>query len=99
MDLYNIIINDPIFLTIAVILSIFIIFTAIKKMFKYLVFVMALCVCYVGYLSYIGEEIPQTTDELLEDIGDKAGDTFEAIKDKTDDLLQEANVLLKSDKK
>ena len=99
MDLYNIIINDPVFLTIAVILSIFIVFTAIKKMFKYLVVVIALCICYVGYLAYIGEEIPQTTDELIEDIGKKTEDVFEVIKDKTDDILQDANTLLKNDKK
>ena len=68
MDLYNIIINDPVFLTIAVILSAFIVFTAIKKMFKYLVVVIALCICYIGYLAYTGEEIPQTTDELINDI-------------------------------
>ena len=99
MDLYNIIINDPVFLTIAVILSAFIVFTAIKKMFKYLVVVIALCICYVGYLAYIGEEIPQTTDELIKDIGKKTEDAFEVIKDKTDDMLQDANVLLKNDKK
>ena len=29
MDLYNIVINDPVYLTIAVILSIFVLFTAI----------------------------------------------------------------------
>ena len=99
MDLYNIIINDPVFLTIAVILSAFIVFTAIKKMFKYLVVVIALCICYVGYLAYIGEEIPQTTDELIKDIGKKTEDAFEVIKDKTDGLLEDANVLLKNDKK
>ena len=99
MDLYNIIINDPVFLTIAVILSIFIVFTAIRKMFKYLVFVIALCICYVGYLTYIGEEIPQTADELIKDISKKTEDAIEVIKDKTDDILQDANVLLKNDKK
>ena len=61
MDLYEIIINDPVFLTITIILSGFIIFTAIKKMFKYLVFVVALTFIYVGYLLYIGEEIPENT--------------------------------------
>ena len=99
MDLYNIIINDPVFLTIAVILSAFIVFTAIKKMFKYLVVVIALCICYIGYLAYTGEEIPQTTDELINDIGKKTEGAIEVIKDKRDDILQDANVLLKKDKK
>ena len=50
-------------------------------------------------MAYIGEEIPQTTDELIEDIGKKTEDVFEVIKDKTDDILQDANTLLKNDKK
>jgi len=99
MDLYNIVINDPVYLTIAVILSVFVLFTAIKKMFKYLIVLISLCICYVGYLAYMGEEIPQTTDELIEDISKKAGDAVEIIKDKTDDVLDEANFLLKNDKK
>tara|TARA_Y100001970_G_scaffold185591_1_gene225731 strand:- start:22116 stop:22415 length:300 start_codon:yes stop_codon:yes gene_type:complete len=99
MDLYNIVINDPVYLTIAVILSIFVLFTAIKKMFKYLVVLISLCICYIGYLAYMGEEIPQTTDELIDDISKKAGDAVEVIKDKTDDALNEANFLLKNNKK
>tara|TARA_B100001996_G_scaffold138246_1_gene105202 strand:- start:313 stop:612 length:300 start_codon:yes stop_codon:yes gene_type:complete len=99
MDLYNIVINDPVYLTIAVILSAFVLFTAIKKMFKYLIVLISLCICYVGYLAYMGEDIPQTTDELIEDISKKAGDAVEVIKDKTDDVLNETNLLLKNDKK
>lgn len=99
MDLYNIVINDPIYLTIAVILSAFVLFTAIKKMFKYLIVLISLCICYIGYLAYMGEEIPQTTDKLIEDIAKKAGDAVEVIKDKTDGVLDEANFLLKNDKK
>ena len=68
-------------------------------MFKYLVVVIALCICYIGYLAYTGEEIPQTTDELINDIGKKTEGAIEVIKDKTDDILQDANVLLKKDKK
>ncbi len=47
----------------------------------------------------MGEEIPQTTDELIDDISKKAGDAVEVIKDKTDDALNEANFLLKNNKK
>ena len=68
-------------------------------MFKYLVVLISLCICYIGYLAYMGEEIPQTTDELIDDISKKAGDAVEVIKDKTDDALNEANFLLKNNKK
>jgi hypothetical protein len=99
LDLYNIIINDPVYLTIAIILSCAVIFFIIKKMFKYLVVLFVLILLYIGYLVYSGEEIPKTTKELMDDISEKTENTLETLKDKTDGMFEDANLLLKNNGK
>ena len=59
LDLYNIIINDPVYITIAVILAIVVVFSVVKKLFKFAAILVAICVLYIGYLYYTGEEIPR----------------------------------------
>jgi predicted membrane protein len=87
LDLYNIIINDPVYITIAVILAIAVVFSVIKKLFKFAAILIAICILYIGYLYYTGQEIPKTADDLIEDVSEKAEDlkkkVKKVIKDKT----------------
>ena len=87
LDLYNIIINDPVYITIAVILAIAVVFSVVKKLFKFAAILIAICVLYIGYLYYTGEEIPKTVDDLIENVSDKAEDlkvkAKKIIKEKT----------------
>ena len=89
LDLYNIIINDPVYITIAVILAIAVVFSVVKKLFKFAGILIAICVLYIGYLYYTGEEIPKTSDDLIEDVskrtedavqGENSNEIFERIK-------------------
>ena len=79
LDLYNIIINDPVYITIAVILAIAVVFSVVKKLFKFAAILIAICVLYIGYLYYTGEEIPKTADDLIENVSEKAEDAVEGF--------------------
>ena len=79
LDLYNIIINDPVYITIAVILAIAFVFSVVKKLFKFAAILIAISVLYIGYLYYTGEEIPKTADDLIENVSEKAEDAVEGL--------------------
>ena len=81
IDLYNVIINDPVYIMIAVILAISVAFSVVKKLFKLVVILIAICVLYIGYLYYTGEEIPKTSDDLIENVSNKAADAVEDLLD------------------
>ena len=91
LDLYNIIINDPVYITIAVILAIAVVFSVVKKLFKFAVILIAICVLYVGYLYYTGEEIPETSDDLIEDVSKRTEDLLE----KSEDLKKKVKKVIK----
>ena len=95
LDLYNIIINDPVYITIAVILAIAVVFSVVKKLFKFAAILIAICVLYIGYLYYAGEEIPETTDDLIENISVKAEDAVEGLLDKSEDLKKIVKKVIK----
>ena len=95
IDLYNIIINDPVYIAIAVILAVVVVFTMVKKLFKFAVILIAICVLYVGYLYYIGEEIPETSDDLIEDVIKRSEDGVDDLLDKSEDLIKQADKLIK----
>ena len=95
LDLYNIIINDPVYITIAVILAIAVVFSVVKKLFKFAVILIAICVLYVGYLYYTGEEIPETSDDLIENVSEKAEDAVEGLLGKSEDLKKKAKKIIK----
>ena len=49
------------------------------KLFKFAVILIAICVLYIGYLYYTGEEIPKTADDLIENVSEKAEDAVEGL--------------------
>ena len=95
LDLFNIIINDPVYITIAVILAIAVVFSVVKKLFKFAAIVVATCVLYIGYLYYTGENIPKTIDDLIENVSDKAEDAVEGFLEKSEDLKKKAKKIIK----
>ena len=95
IDLYRIIINDPVFLIIAVLLTVSVVFSVVKKLFKFAAVLIAICVLYVGYLYYIGEEVPKTSDDLMEDVSKRTEDAVEGLLDKSEDLIKQADKLIK----
>ena len=96
LDLYNIIINDPVYITIAVILAIAVVLSIVKKLFKFASILIAICVLYIGYLYYTGEEIPKTAEDLIENVSEKAEDAVEGLLEKSEDLKKKAKKIIKN---
>ena len=68
MDIFNIIVNDPLYLTIAALLALIFIFSIIKRYAKWIIGVVAVIAVYICYIIYQGEPVPMTTDDLKEKI-------------------------------
>ena len=61
-NLYNIIINEPLYLTIFSILILILVYSILKKLFKMLVFILIILMFYIGYLMYTGQSLPNQKD-------------------------------------
>ena len=57
--------SDPIYLIIGVILSALLLYSLLKKLVKFVMYLLAIIVMYLAYLYYSGEEIPKNVDELM----------------------------------
>ena len=68
MDIYNIIINDPVYSTIAVLIFLIVLFSIIKKYAKLILLSIALFVLYISYIWFNGHEIPESTSQLKKQI-------------------------------
>ncbi len=80
---------------ITVILAIAVVFSVVKKLFKFAVILIAICVLYVGYLYYTGEEIPETSDDLIEDVSKRTEDAVEGLWEKSEDLKKKVKKVIK----
>jgi uncharacterized protein YoxC len=95
VDIYEVVINDPIYLAIAVLLAISVVFSIIRKLFKFAVIIIACIVIYIGYLHYSGSEVPQTMDELIEGIEEKTVPAADKLLKGSEELINKADKLLK----
>ena len=98
VDIYEVVINDPIYLAIAVLLAISVVFSIIRKLFKFAVIIIACIVIYIGYLHYSGEEVPQSMDKLIENIEKKSGSATEKLLKGSEELIKKADKLIKEKK-
>lgn len=57
-NIYQIIINEPIYLTIVVILLLIISYSILKKLFKMLVILLIILIIYIVYLMYTDQQLP-----------------------------------------
>ena len=71
--------SDPIYLIIAVILSALLLYSLIKKLIKFMLYVLAILVLYLGYLYYSGKEIPKDINEIKETIEKVRGQVIDNI--------------------
>ena len=86
-ELYNTIVNNPIYLSITVLLAVLVIYTALKKFIKWLIFAL---ICFVGYLGFLyisGDQ--QTIDDMdqMYDVGKEK--VQEIVKDQIQDRINE----------
>jgi len=71
-DIITTLYADPIYLVIAVILSGLLIFSLLKRLMKFALYVLAVGILYLGYLYYTGESLDDVMDRY-----NKAEEFFE----------------------
>ena len=95
MDIYKIILNDPIYTTIAIILTVVVFISIFKKLFKVAIILIGFSVLYVGFLYYTGEKIPETTDDFMKDISKRSEEAIEEVLNKSEEIVKRVDKLIK----
>ena len=85
-SLIDIVFSNPVYLAIAVILTILLAYALIKKVIKLIFTIGVALVVYVIYLSYTGQEVPKNMDDLKESVSEKV----EMVKEATAESINEA---------
>ena len=78
-SLIDMVFSNPVYLGIAVILAILLIYALIKKVIKLMLIIGILLIIYVVYLNYTGQEVPKNIDDLKESVSEKV----EKVKNET----------------
>ena len=89
LELYNTVINNPIYLAIAVILALLLIYSALKRFIKMIILALLFITIYLGYLYFTGDpnivkDIDSAVDSVNESIENSKG-YIEEFKDNFDD--------------
>ena len=79
-DIITTLYADPIYLVIAVILSGLLIFSLLKRLMKFALYVLAVGILYLGYLYYTGES--------LDDVMDRYNKAEEFFEEKIDEVVK-----------
>jgi len=86
LELYNTVINNPIYLAIAVILALLLIYSALKKFIKMIILALLFITIYLGYLYYTGDSnTVEDIDKVIESVKDSKGYIEEQIKENFND--------------
>ena len=83
-QIYNTIINEPIYLTIVIIFILISIYSILKKFFKLLIVILTLLISYVAFLVYSGQDLPGDSEEVINPLIDKAGQIINDISNQLD---------------
>ncbi len=82
--IYNIIINEPIYLTIVSMLILILVYSILKKIFKLLMIILIVLICYIGYLMYTDQTLPN--QEKINSVKDKVLQEVEKGINKLDEI-------------
>ena len=85
-SLIDIVFSNPVYLAIAVILTILLAYALIKKVIKLIFTIGVVLVVYVISLNYTGQEVPKNMDDLKESVSEKV----EMVKEATAESINEA---------
>jgi len=84
-DLYNIIISEPIYLTLVIIFILIIIYSILKKFFKLLIIIFLSLLIYISFLIYTDGDLPGESEEIILPIIDEAGKVIKDISNQLQD--------------
>ncbi|NOZ09327.1 MAG: hypothetical protein GXO91_10725 [FCB group bacterium] len=88
-ELYQVIVNNPVIFTIAVILAVIVVLGIIKKLFKLVLAIAAVIILYVAYLQFTGKEVPDSLDELMGGVKDKVETVKKQVQSNAVDKIEE----------
>ena len=83
-NIYQIIISEPIYLTITIILLLIISYSILKKLFKMLITLLIILIVYIGYLMFTGQKLP--SEENINSIKEKVVQGVEQGINKLDQM-------------
>ncbi len=82
MDILDKIINDPIFMGIAILIALLVLYSILKKLFKFLAIIIAIAVIYIVYLTQVeGLSYQDATNKVKQNTEVIIKDTEEIIKE------------------
>ena len=85
VDIIDIIINEPIYLTIAVFLLLIIVYSILKKIFKLMIIALSCLIIYISYLVYTGQNLPGNVE--IDPIKEKIENTIQEAKGTLDKII------------
>ncbi len=93
-DIIRLLADNPVYLAVAVVLALIILFGAIRKLIKLVMIMVAILVIYIAYLVWTGEEvdmerIKEGVQSAGETITDKAEEFSESVKENVGDVVEE----------
>ena len=82
MDILDKIMNDPIFMGIAILIALLVLYSILKKLFKFLAIIIAIAVIYIIYLTQVeGLSYQDATNKVKQSTEGIIKDTEEIIKE------------------
>ena len=93
-SLIDIVFSNPVYLAIAVILTILLVYALIKKVIKLIFTIGVVLVIYVIYLNYTGQEVPKNMDDVVgkaKDLTSKVGSSVKSSTKSAKDGIKNLN--------
>ena len=93
--------DQPVYLIVAVILAIAILFSFIKKLIKLAIVVAAMFVLYIAYLMWTGKEVPVSYEDVSSKVKGKVEEGIQAGKKAGQELIEKSKekILEEAEKK
>tara|TARA_B100000959_G_C14883859_1_gene583737 strand:- start:589 stop:867 length:279 start_codon:yes stop_codon:yes gene_type:complete len=88
-NIYQTIISEPIYLSIAVIFILITVYSILKKFFKLLIVVLSILLIYIGFLIYTGEDLPGESEDFIHPMIDQAEELIKNASDKLQELSKD----------
>lgn len=82
--------DQPVYLIVAVILAIVILFSFIKKLIKLAMVVAAAFVLYIAYLMWTGKEVPVSYEDVTSKVKEKVEEGIQAGKKAGQELIEKS---------
>ncbi len=93
--------DQPVYLIVAVILAIAILFSFIKKLVKLAIIVAAVFVLYIAYLTWTGKDVPVSYEDVSSKVKGKVEEGLQAGKKAGQELIEKSKekILEEAEKK